>query len=71
MSTIKVNAAGNWRMYWGPSPLPLNSRVLGTVTRDGFDTGALILVEATGLYVQGNAGAIRSLPQRAIQSAAT
>ena len=64
MTKITINTTGKWQLYWGPSPLPHNSKALGTVTRDGYDTGALILIEATGIYVQGNAAAIRSLPQR-------
>lgn len=59
MVTVKE---GNWRLYWGPGPLPAGAIALGTVTRDGADTGALIQMR-TGAYVQGNAGAIRSLPQ--------
>lgn len=66
MNNITINTTGKWQLYWGPSPLPQNSKALGTVTRDGYDTGALILIETTGLYVQGNAAMIRSLPQRDI-----
>ena len=66
MSKITINTTGKWQLYWGPSPLPQHSKAIGTVTRDGYDTGALILIEATGIYVQGNAASIRSLPQRDI-----
>ena len=66
MSTITISTTGKWQLYWGPAPLPASSTALGTVTRDGHDTGALIMLGPTGRYVQGNAGAIRSLPQRDI-----
>jgi hypothetical protein len=64
---ITVSATGKWRLYW-TSPLPDGAEAIGTVTRDGYDTGALILMP-TGVYVQGNAGALRSLPQREIRAA--
>ena len=41
---------------------------LGTVTRDGYDTGALVQTTA-GIYAQVNAGAIRSLPQEEVAAA--
>lgn len=43
--------------------------MLGTVTRGIGDTGALARVDATGQYVQLNAGALRTLPQRAVAAA--
>lgn len=58
---LAVDLGGKWRLY--TNTLPAHSRALGTVTRDGCDTGALVLIDATGLYVQVNAGAVRSLPQ--------
>lgn len=62
---MKINTNGNWKLYWGARPLPERSKAVGTVVRDNGESGALIEM-ATGLYVQGNAGALRSLPQRAI-----
>jgi hypothetical protein len=62
-----VDLGGKWRLY--TNTLPANSRALGTITRDGYDTGALVLIEATGRYVQANAGAIRSLPQAKVAAA--
>ena len=59
---IKVRTKASPHPYWGPGPLPAGAEFLGTVTRDEIDTGALIRM-ATGIFVQGNAGAIRSLPQ--------
>lgn len=50
------------RMYWGSGPLPHGARLAGTVTRQTGETGALIIMPS-GVLVQGNAGAIRSLPQ--------
>lgn len=64
---LTVDLGGKWRIY--TNTLPAGSRALGTVTRDGYDTGALVLIEATGLYVQANADAIRSLPQAKISAA--
>ena len=49
------------KMYWGAMPLPQGAELLGTVTRDTGEAGALIKM-ARGNTVQGNAGAIRSLP---------
>jgi hypothetical protein len=65
---IAVDHAGKWKCYWGAGPLPVGAIALGTVTRDGTDTGALLLMR-TGLYYQGNAGTIRGLPQRKIREA--
>jgi hypothetical protein len=64
MQNITLKTAGPWRLYW-TSPLANGAKALGTVTRDGYDTGALI-VTAKGIYVQGNAGSYRSLPQSVI-----
>ncbi len=59
---ISIRTTAPWARYWGPGPLPNGATAHGTVTRGEDDTGALIRM-ATGVYVQGNAGAIRSLPQ--------
>lgn len=67
MSKITVDTAGNWKLY--TNTLPSNSTALGTVTRDGFDTGALVRIESTGLYAQVNAGTIRSLDGRTVAAA--
>ena len=64
---LTVDLGGKWRLY--TNTLPANSRALGTVTREGYDTGALVLIEATGLYVQVNAGCLRSLPQSKVEAA--
>ena len=50
------------KMHWGALPLPLGAELIGTVTRETGETGALIKMP-TGVMVQGNAGAIRSLPK--------
>ena len=63
---ISVTLGDRWRLY--TATLPRGSRALGVVTRDGYDTGALVLTPA-GLYVQVNAGAIRSLPQDEVTAA--
>ncbi len=51
------------KLYWGAMPLPKNAEMVGTVTRDNSETGALIKMP-TGKLVQGNAGVIRSLPNK-------
>ena len=67
MGKITVDTSGNWKLY--TNTIPVNSTPLGTVTRDDYDTGALVRVEATGRYVQVNAGVIRCLDGRAIDAA--
>ena len=64
---LTVDAAGNWRLY--TNTVPEGSVVLGTVTRDGTDTGALVRFERTGAYAQVNAGAVRSIDGRAVAAA--
>lgn len=64
---LTVDLGGKWRLY--TSTLPTNSRALGTITRDIGDTGALVQIEATGLYIQVNAGAVRTLPQSKVVAA--
>lgn len=61
---LTVDANGNWRLY--TNTIPANSTPLGTVTRDEGDTGALVRINATGAYVQINAGTIRSLDGRKV-----
>lgn len=63
---LTVDLGGNWRLCAGV--LPRGMRALGTVAR-GVETGALALVEATGIYVQINAGVMRTLDQRKVQAA--
>jgi hypothetical protein len=58
---LTVDLGGKWRLY--TNTIPANSRAIGTITRDVGDTGALVLIDATGLYVQVNAGCLRTLPQ--------
>jgi hypothetical protein len=64
---LAVDTNGNWRLYTNTTPE--NSTPIGTVTRDEFDTGALVRIEATGIYVQINAGSLRTLDQRKIKAA--
>ncbi len=64
---ITIDAAGNWRLY--TNTVPAGATPLGTVTREGADTGALVRYEATGLYAQVNAGAVRSLDGRKVAAA--
>lgn len=64
---ISISVKGKSTIYWGAMPLPPGAEALGTVTRNETDVGALIRM-ATGIYVQGNAGMIRSLPQRDVKA---
>ncbi|WGG48913.1 hypothetical protein [Rugamonas sp. DEMB1] len=64
---LAVDTNGNWRLY--TITIPANSTALGTITRDESDTGALVRIEATGAYVQVNAGVIRSLDGRKVSAA--
>jgi hypothetical protein len=66
---INFDSKGLWRLYWGAGPLPHKAIALGTITRSALETGALLRFEATGLYVQGNAGVIRLLPQDEVRAA--
>lgn len=66
-SRLSVDLSASWKIY--TNTIPQGARALGTVTRGIGDTGALVFIEATGLYVQANAGAIRSLPQSKIVAA--
>lgn len=56
-----VDAAADWRMY-SAAPLPAGARALGVITRGDGQAGALVRL-ASGVLVQINAGALRSLPQ--------
>lgn len=64
---LAVDTNGDWRLY--TNTIPANSTPLGTVTRDESDIGALVRIEATGVYVQVNAGAVRSLDGRKVAAA--
>lgn len=63
---LSVDLGGSWRIY--TITLPAGSSAVGAVTRDG-DAGALARIDATGLYVQVNAGVIRTLDQRKVRAA--
>jgi hypothetical protein len=63
---LTVDSNGNWRLY---SHALQGFDALGTIRRGDFDVGALMRNQATGIYVQANAGAIRSLDQRKIKVA--
>lgn len=62
---LTIRTTGNWKLYWGVMPLPEGAEALGTVARETA-TGALIRL-ASGNYVQGNAGGIRTLPQAEVE----
>ena len=64
-----ITQSANWKMYWGAMPLPAGAKCRGLVS-DGSRKGALLLL-ANGTYVQGNAGGIRTLPQREVLLALT
>jgi len=64
---LTIDSAGPWRLYWS-TPLPQGAQALGTVTRNARGAVGALLLLASGVYVQGNAGALRSLPQSQIKS---
>lgn len=64
---LTVDPAGPWAIY--SRILPAGAAPHGTVSRAGGDTGALAMISATGLYVQVNAGVVRTLDQRKIRAA--
>jgi hypothetical protein len=61
---IDIDAKRQAEMYWGPGPIP--GEIVGMVEGENFRKGALILLKS-GVYVQGNAGSIRTLPQRDVK----
>lgn len=65
---MRVARHGKWYLIWGAQPLPEGATAHGTVTRDTGETGALIRMP-TGVYVQGSAGVLRSLPQGEVLAA--
>ena len=65
---LKVTKKGNWQLYWGYALLPNGAQSLGTVQRESLETGALLLL-ASGVYVQGNAGSTRTLDQSEVKAA--
>jgi hypothetical protein len=66
--TYEVDIAGNWRLY--TTLIPATCAVFGTVRRldEPGDIGALLRLRS-GIYVQSNAGALRSLDQGAVRRA--
>jgi len=64
---LTVDTGGNWRLY--TNSVPAGMTPVGVVTRDGIEAGALMRVDATGCYVQVNAGAVRTLDGRKVAAA--
>ena len=70
---LEIRTDTPWALWWGTDPLPFGATVLGTVTHtfggdcDLVATGALLRL-SSGIYCQGNAGALRSLPQREVEA---
>lgn len=63
---ITITLGARWWVY--TATIPRGSRALGIVTRDGYDTGALVQMPS-GIYVQVSAGVVRSLPQEEVAAA--
>ena len=63
---LVVDTAGRWRLY--TQTLPLFAEPLGTIRRNGVESGALVRL-ATGRLVQINAGVIRNLDQHSAEAA--
>lgn len=62
-----VDVNGDWRLY--TDTLPTDSSSLGTITRDGNDTGALVFIHSTEKYAQVNNGVSRDLDGRKVAAA--
>ena len=62
---MTIHRDGAWRAYWGSRWIPWGYMVLGTVDRGNGDAGAFML-SSEGLYVQGNTGTFRVLPQQRV-----
>jgi hypothetical protein len=65
---ITVALGGAWRIY--TTRIPATGRAIGTVVSNG-ETGALVYIERTGIYVRCNAGELSSLPQSKVVAAVT
>jgi hypothetical protein len=61
---MKIEKNNLGKLYWGGSPLPQGSEIIGTISRWN-GTGALIKLR-NGNYVQGNAGSFRTLNQNEV-----
>ena len=70
MIAVSRSVVDHWRLWWGPGPLPPRASALGVVMREGREPRVGVLIRlASGKLVQGNAGAIRNLPQAATEQA--
>lgn len=67
MNEITINPDGKWKLY--TTTIPDGSKILGTITREGIDTGALVWFEKTGRYAQVNAGVVRAIDGRKVAAA--
>ncbi|QXP83010.1 hypothetical protein [Methylococcus sp. Mc7] len=56
---IVINPEGKWRMF--TSTIPPGGKPIGTITRNGYDTGALVYLPQTGRFVKVNRGVCASL----------
>ena len=61
---LTVDAAGNWRLY--TNTVPAGAVVLGTVTRDGTDTGALVRMGRPAHTCRSTQDAPRGLDGRTV-----
>ena len=66
-SRISVDIPGKPNIYQ-PFTMP-GWEVIGTVRRGDGDVGALLKNQHTGIFVQANAGVIKSLDQRKAEAA--
>ena len=64
---LTVDPVGRWQLY--TNTIPEGATPLGTVTRETGETGALVRIERTGIYLQVNAGVTRSLDGRKVAAA--
>lgn len=64
----KVYVNGNWRLYWGPSPLPAGMVAMGVVIMANGESGALLAGLMDRWYL-GCAGALRGIDMSEMKTA--
>ena len=66
---MEINKSINQgKIYWGVMPLPAGAELLGLIELKPIRKGALIRLQ-NGVYVEGSAGAIRTLDQAKVEQA--
>jgi hypothetical protein len=63
MTTSENIARG--RLFWGGGLLPPGAKIIGVVTHENGEAGALIQMP-DGRYIQGNGGVLKLLPPKSV-----